>query len=201
MSTPPLSPNRRVHWALGTRQYLVRGRQPSHEMRRLCPGGGECWCIFHGRTAPPFHSFSFFVSCVHCGYFHPSSCLGAAPQQVLGPLRPGAHLPQGAVLQLPGVKLGLLALLSWPGCDVGRERGGRYPNQLSAPSLYLVTPAAVLQPTLVSVPADLWEEASWGPWRRPVSVHCGLCMCVFWCLGSLCFALYQHDSHPVSSFQ
>lgn len=145
----------------------------------------------------------FFLLCLLCALwlFSPTFLLRGCPTTGLGPSQTRSSFPQGAVLLLPGVKLGLPALLSWPGCDVGRERGGRYLNQLLAPSLYLVTPVAVLQPTLVSVPTDLWEEASWGLWRRPFSDHCGLCMCVFGGLGSLCSALYQHDSHPVSSFQ
>ena len=92
-----------------------------------------------------FHAFSFFVSCVHCGYFHPPSCLEAAPQQVLGPLRPGAHLPQGAILQLPGVKLGLLALLTWPGWAVNPEFDVASPN-----FKWLATIAEILKASFLS---------------------------------------------------
>lgn len=117
--------------APGTRQYVVRAGD-RHMRWGGCILGMGVLMYFSWQNSSSFHAFSFFVSCVHCGYFHPPSCLEAAPQQVLGPLRPGAHFLRSSSSASWG-KAGAASPSELAWCDVGRERGGRYLNQLLAP--------------------------------------------------------------------
>lgn len=142
----------------------------------------------------------FFLLCLLCALwlFSSTFLLRGCPTTGLGPSQTRSSSSSGSSSSASWGEAGAASPSDSAWVWHGKGEGWEIPE---SPSLYLVTPLAVLQPTLVSVPADLWEEASWGLWRRPFSVHCGLCMCVFWGLGSLCSGLYQHDSHPASSFQ